>query len=94
MELSKVTLIPRPLFAVQYTEENAEEVRQWVQDNSPFSNIVRDVKTGRLYLPIARGASMDVVEYGEYILFDEQSADFVSTTEEAYLTYYAEVVDE
>jgi hypothetical protein len=91
MELRDVTLIQRPLKAVEYTEAEAEAIRQWVQDNSPFANIVRDPESGRLYLPIAKGQSMDVVEYGEYILFDPVSVDFISTTAEAYHEYYQEV---
>lgn len=91
MNLTNVTLIPRTLQAIQYTEEEAEAIRQWIQDNSPFSQIVRDPSSGRLYLPIAKGASMDVVEYGEYILFDPEGIDFVSTTAEAFNEYYQEV---
>jgi hypothetical protein len=91
MELREVQLIPRTLQAVEYTEAEAEAIRQWVQDNSPFSQIVRDPVSGRLYLPIAKGQSMDVVEYGEFILFDPVSVDFISTTAEAYHEFYQEV---
>lgn len=88
MELKHVSLIPRTLEAVHYTESNAEEVRLWIQGNSELSEIVRDPKSGRLYLPLGDDAGFDPVEYGEWILRDPTSGHFVSTTDGAIKTHY------
>lgn len=88
MELKHVSLIPRTLEAVQYTAENAEEVRLWIQGNSPFREIVRDPKSGRLYLPLGRDGIVDIVEYGEWILRDPESGEFTSALDSAIQTHY------
>ena len=89
MQTTRVHLITRPLEAVQYTAENAEEVRQWVQDHSTYSEIVRDKNSGRLYIPIG-GGTLDIVEYGEFVLHEPGTGNFISTTPEAYYEYYEE----
>lgn len=90
MEVKKVRLIPRTLEAVEYMPENAEAVRQWIQDHASLNEIVRDPKSGRLYIPIG-GDTIDIVEYGEFILHEPGTAHFQSTTPEAYHEFYQEV---
>lgn len=93
MDITRIHLIPKPLEAVQYTEQDREAIRQWVQDHSTFTEIVLDRDNGRLYLPTERGASMEIVEYGEWILRDPDSNDFVSATHEAVSEHYETVED-
>lgn len=87
MNTHTVQLIARPLEAVEYTEATGEEVRQWVQDHSTFVEIVRDLNSGRLYLPI-EGDTVDIVEYGEFILHEPGTGNFRSVTPEAYHEFY------
>lgn len=89
MNTQMVQLIQRPLEAVEYTEAVAEEVRQWVQDHSSFNEIVRDPNSGRLYVPIG-GDTIDIVEYGEYILHEPGTGNFISVTPDAYHEFYEE----
>jgi hypothetical protein len=89
MDIQKVRLIPRDLEAVQFTKDNEEAVRQWVQDNSPFESVV--AQGGRLYLPIDGGQGLDIVVLGEFVLRDPVGGDFTSCTEEVYYAYYEEV---
>lgn len=90
MDTTRIQIIQRPLEAVQFTEENAEAVRQWVQDNTMWTEIV--CKNGRLYLPVNKGRELDIVLFGEYVVFDPDSKDFTSMTAEAYHEFYEEVV--
>jgi (2Fe-2S) ferredoxin len=89
MDITRVHLIPRTLEAVHYTEETAEAVRQWVQDHSSFNEIVRDRNSGRLYIPVG-GDALDIVEYGEYVLHEPGTGNFISTTPEAFHEFYEE----
>lgn len=90
MNITTVQVIQRPLEAVEYTEADAEAVRQWVQDHSSFNEIVRDPNSGRLYIPIS-GDTIDIVEYGEYILHEPGTGNFVSVTPDAYHEFYEAV---
>ena len=90
MDIQKVRLVPRTLEAVHYTEANAEEVRQWVQDNSAFAEVVRDANTGRLFLPTGDGG-LEIAEYGEVILHEPGTNSFRVITKAAFDAYYTEV---
>lgn len=90
MDVQKVRLVPRTLEAVHYTEENAEAVRQWVQDNSALAEVVRDANSGRLFLPTGDGA-LEIAEYGDVVLHDPGSGGFRAITKAAFDAYYTEV---
>ena len=87
MDIQMVRLVPRVLEAVEYTEQNAEAVRQWVQDTTAFNEIVRDTKSGRLYIPIGP-ETLDILEYGEYLLHEPGTSHFTSCTSPAFHEFY------
>lgn len=89
MDILQVRLVPRTLEAVEYTPENAEQVRQWVQDTSAFNEIVRDSNSGRLYIPIGPD-TIDILEYGEFLLHEPGTSHFTSCTAEAFDKFYEE----
>lgn len=91
LDLTMIQVITRPLESVEYTEQNAEAVRQWVQDTSTFQEIVRDATSGRLYIPIGEG-TLDIVEYGEFLIHEPGTGNFRSVTPEAYHEFYERIV--
>lgn len=93
MNIKTVRLIPRDLEAVEYTEQDAETIRLWIQGYSTFQEIVRDAKTGRLYLPI-EGDTLDIIEYGEFVLHEPGTSNFRSVTPDAFYEFYEEVGNE
>ena len=66
MDIKKLKLIPRAIEAVQFTGDNREELRTWVQDALAFLHVTATPE--RLYLPTAAG--MEVLEVGDWVLYD------------------------
>lgn len=86
-EIKKVQLKTRPLQAVQFTGDNAEWVKEWVQGHTAFSKVVAN--KDRLYLPTAGG--MDILEPGDWVLYDPEDNGFRGATNDAIESYYDEI---
>lgn len=89
MDIRTLELIPRPIEAAQFTGDNAEELRQWVQDRLAFQNVV--ATADRFYLPAVGG--VDVLEPGDWIFFSPEDNSFRGATDEAVKTHYIDTTD-
>ena len=89
-DIKKLRLIPRDIEAVQFTGDNFEWLRQWVQDKLPSQNVT--ATADRLYLPSVGGA--EILEPGDWVFYDPQDKAFRGATDEAVTTFYEEIVDE
>lgn len=87
MDIRKLQLIPRAVEAVQFTGDNYIEIRDWVQSELAFQNVV--VNEERVYLPSVGG--MDILEPGDWVFFDREDKAFRGATDEAVTGYYVEV---
>lgn len=88
MDTKKLQLIPRTIEAVQLTDENMLEVRDWVQLKTPFQQVVGTEK--KLYLPSA-GQYVDILVPGDWVFYDEQDDAFRGAENSAVQGYYMEV---
>lgn len=89
MDIRTLELIARPVKAVQFTESNAEELRDWVQSHLAFQQVVGNSE--RLYLPAVGGT--DILEPGDWVFYDEADNAFRGATDEAVKTHYLDTTD-
>lgn len=87
MELKTLELITRPVRAVQFTGLNAAELKEFVQSKLAFQQVA--ISETRLYLPSVDG--VDILEVGDWILYDEQDNVFKGATDDAIRAHYREV---
>lgn len=89
MEIRTLELIARPVQAVQFTGDNWQELRDWVQSKLVFQGVVAN--EAKLYLPSVGG--MDILEPGDWIFYDEADNVFRGATDEAVNTHYLDTTD-
>lgn len=89
-DIRTLELIPRPVQAVQFTGDNAEWLRQWIQDKLSFQNVV--ATETRLYLPSVGG--VEVLQPGEWVFYDPKDGAFRGATDEAVQNFYVDVTEE
>ena len=87
MELKTLRLKPRYLQAIQYTDTNYAEIKEWVQSNLAFQNVVATAE--KLYLPTASG--VDILEPGDWVLYDPEDNIFRGAEDNAIQNFYEEV---
>ena len=87
MDIKKLKLIPRVIEAVQFTGDNREELRTWVQDALTFQQVTATPE--RLYLPTVAG--MEVLEVGDWVFYDRMDSTFRGATDAAVQVHYREV---
>lgn len=86
-DIRTIELAPRPVKAVQFTGDNAEWLRQWIQDKLSFQQVT--ATADRLYLPSVGGA--EILEPSDWVLFDPQDNAFRGATDEAVQNFYRDV---
>lgn len=91
VELKSLQLIPRTIQAVKLTEDNLQEVADWVQSKLAFQE-VKVTKDGRLLLPSV-GQYVDMLEAGDWVFYDPQDNSFRGAEDDAVNGYYMEVPD-
>lgn len=91
MDIRNIELVPRPLQAVRLTEQDAHDIRQWVQDRTPSGTVVL-APDRSLYIHGVDGT--EKVEVGEWILFDLTDQVFTSATEGAIRAFYRDLDDD
>lgn len=87
MDIKTLELIARPVKAVQFTGENFLDLKTYIQDKLAFQQV--SATTERLYLPSVGG--VEILEPGDWILYDEVDNAFRGATDEAVKTHYQEV---
>ena len=87
MDIKTLELIARPVQAVQFTGENAADLKTFIQDRLSFQQV--SVTPERLYLPAVGGT--EILEVGDWVLYDEADNVFRGATHEAVKTHYREV---
>lgn len=90
VELKTIQVIPRPVQAVQLTDENLSEVAAWVQSKLAFQKV--DAVKGQLFLPSV-GQFIDILEPGDWVLYDPDQNVFTGAEDSAIQQYYTEVAD-
>lgn len=89
MDIRTLELIARPVQAVRFTGDNAEELKQWVQNKLAFQQIVAN--ESKFYLPSVGG--VDILEPGDWIFYDENDNIFRGATDEAVKSHYIDTTD-
>lgn len=87
MDIKTLEIIVRPVKAVQFTGENAAELKTYIQDRLSFQQV--SATPERLYLPSVGGT--EILEVGDWVLYDEVDNAFRAATDEAVKTHYQEV---
>lgn len=90
MDIRTLDPVTRPLQAAQYTGGNFAELQQWVQDRLSFQQVSANEK--RFYLPAIGG--VEILEPGDWILFDSVDNAFRGATDEAVKNYYTDITEE
>lgn len=85
-----IQVVPRPVQAVQLTDDNLQEVADWVQSKLAFQKV--DAVKGRLFLP-SIGQFVDILEAGDWVLYDAAQNVFTGAEDSAIQQYYTEVTD-
>lgn len=88
--MKELELIARPVKAVQFTGQNAAELKEFIQDRLSFQQVT--ITEARLYLPAVGG--MEILECGDWVLYDPVENVFRGATDDAIQTHYREVVTE
>lgn len=89
MDIRTLELIARPIQAAQFTGDNAQVLKDWVQGVLSFQNVVATAE--RFYLPAVGG--VDLLEPGDWIFFDEEEKSFRGATDEAVKSHYLDTTD-
>lgn len=89
MDIRTLELIARPVEAVQFTETNSNELKDWIQGKLSFHNVVATAE--RLYLPSVGG--VEILEPGDWVFFDRQDNAFKGATDEAVKTHYLDTTE-
>lgn len=90
MELKTLELVSRPVRAVQFTGDNAAELKEFIQSKLAFHQVT--VTEDRLYLPSVGG--MEILESGDWVLYDSVDNLFRGATDDAITAHYREVETE
>lgn len=90
VELKTIQVIPKPVQAVQLTDDNLLEVADWVQSKLAFQKV--DAVKGQLFLPSV-GQFIDILEPGDWVLYDPDQNVFTGAEDSAIQQYYTEVAD-
>jgi hypothetical protein len=91
MEIRVIELVPRSLEAVRFTEADARDIRQWVQDRTERGTVVLSSQ-GDPSLYIHGYEGVEKVEVGEWILFDITDRQFRSASDGAINAFYRDVL--
>lgn len=86
-EIKTVRVRPRELEAVQFTGDNFEWLKEWVQGKLSFHKVT--ATADRLYLPTAEG--VDILEPTAWVLYDPIDNSFRGATHIAMLEHFVEV---
>lgn len=89
MDIKTIELIARPVQAVQFTGQDNDnaDLQAWLQDRLPFQKVT--LTADRLYLPSVGG--MEVLERGDWVLYDPTDRVFRGATNDAVVRFYREV---
>lgn len=90
MDIRKLELIPRPIEAVQFTDSNIAELREWIQGKLAFQAVTGTPE--RLYLPSVGGT--EILYPGDWVFYDRDDNTFKGATDEAVKNYYNDVTDQ
>lgn len=92
MDIKTIELVTRPVQAVQFTgnDNDNADLQAWLQDRLSFQRVT--VTVDRLYLPSVGG--MEILERGDWVLYDPIENAFRGATNEAIETHYVEVSEE
>lgn len=89
MDIRTLELIARPVEAVQFTDSNVNELKDWIQGKLAFHNVA--ATSERLYLPAVGGT--DILEPGDWVFYDRQDNAFKGATDEAVKTHYRDITE-
>ena len=89
MDIRKLELIPRPVEAVQFTNSNSNELKEWVQGKLSFQGVTATPE--RFYLPSVGGT--EILYPGDWVFYDRQDNVFKGATDEAVKTHYKDVTE-
>lgn len=89
LDIKNVVLVPRELQAAQFTGDNWQEMQAWIQGVLAFHQVTANEE--RLYLPGPGG--VEVLEPGDWVLFDPRDTYFRGATDDAIVNFY-EAVEE
>lgn len=90
MDIRTLELIARPVEAVQFTGDNVNEVKTWVQENLSFHNV--SATEERFYLPSVGGT--EILYPGDWVFRDPIDNVFKGATHEAVKTHYRDTTEE
>lgn len=90
MDVRTLDPITRPIEAVQFTGDNAADLKEWVQDRLSFQQVT--ATTERFYLPSVGG--MEILYPGDWIFYDSTDNAFRGATDEAVKTHYSDITEE
>lgn len=88
MDVKKLQIIPRPIEAVQLTDSNIPEVRDWVQSQLAFQNVVGTAE--KLYLPESNSIT-SILEPGDWVFHDTADNSFRGAEDAAVKAFYEEI---
>lgn len=86
-DIKTLRMVPREIKAVQFTGDNAEWLKNWIQDKLAFQVVT--VTAERLYLPSVGGA--EILEVGDWVFYDPTDNFFRGATDDAVVRFYEEV---
>lgn len=89
MDIKTLEPIVRPVQAVQFTGQDNEnsDLKEWIQSKLAFQQVT--VTNDRLYLPAVGG--MEILEVGDWVLYDEVDNLFKGATDGAIKNHYQEL---
>jgi len=89
MDIKTIELVVRPVQAVQFTGQDNDnaDLQAWIQDRLSFQKVT--ATADRLYLPSVGG--MEILEQGDWVLYDPVDNAFRGATNEAIEQHYREV---
>lgn len=90
MDIRTLELIARPVEAVQFTDSNVNELREWVQENLAFHNVSATAE--RFYLPAVGGT--EILVPGDWIFRYPIDNTFKGATDKAVKTHYLDITEE
>lgn len=90
MDIRTLELIARPVEAVQFTDSNVNELKDWVQGKLAFHQVTGTPE--RLYLPSVGGT--EILEPGDWVFYDRQENTFKGATNDAVVNHYRDITEE
>lgn len=90
MDIRKLELIARPVEAVQLTNNNVNELKDWIQGKLAFQQVTGT--EDRLYLPAIGGT--EILEPGDWVFYDREDNAFKGATDGAVVNHYRDITEE